>query len=120
MSDLSFGLTLTLYGMGLVFALLGLLWAFLVVVGKIDANTPISEPADERPATARAATAADPGAFDPDILAAIALAVVAHVEARRRQAAPEMRTTVPGSQIFASRWMAAGRTRQTRSWQPKR
>ena len=35
------------------------------------------------------------------------------------QAAPLVRTVWPGSQIFASRWLATGRARQTNNWQPR-
>lgn len=118
MENLSFGLTTTALGMGLVFALLILLWGMLALLGRFD-RTPVEEQEDE-PVTAPAAATAQPqatAAIDADALAAITIALLTHTVARRRQAAPEMRSTQPGSQIYASRWLAAGRTRQTRTWQ---
>ena len=56
--------------------------------------------------------------LDPDALAAIAVAV--RRATRRRAGArrrPRCAPTAPGSQLFASRWVArAGRAQQTRSW----
>jgi Na+-transporting methylmalonyl-CoA/oxaloacetate decarboxylase gamma subunit len=55
-----------------------------------------------------------------EALAAIAIAVAHHAAARRRQAAPETRSARPGSLLFASRWLASGRAKQTRGWTPRR
>jgi sodium pump decarboxylase gamma subunit len=125
MSDLSFGLTLTVIGMGLVFALLALLWGALALLGRLDAWLPLADEADAPAAPARvaaggAATVADGPDLDEDTLAAIALAVGAHAALLRMQAAPEQRATQPGSQMYASRWLAAGRTRQTRVYNRRR
>ncbi len=121
MSDLVFGLGITGVGMGLVFALLGLLWGALVVLGRLDAVLPAEE--EEEKATPEAeggAARLDAPELDPDLLAAIAIAVGQHAALLRMQAAPEQRTTQPGSQIYASRWLAAGRTRQTRVYKTRR
>jgi sodium pump decarboxylase gamma subunit len=125
MSDLSFGLTITVIGMGLVFALLALLWGALALLGRLDAWLPLADEADAPAAPARvaaggAATVADGPDLDEDTLAAIALAVGAHAALLRMQAAPEQRATQPGSQMYASRWLAAGRTRQTRVYNRRR
>ena len=53
---------------------------------------------------------------DPALLAAIMIAVRAHIRVRRKQAAPAMRSHQPGT--LPSRWVASGRTRQNRSWAP--
>lgn len=58
-----------------------------------------------------------PDALDPDLVAAMLIAVLTHKEVRRRQAAPALRSYWPGSLLHASRWVAAGRARQTRVWQ---
>jgi len=50
------------------------------------------------------------------LLAAIMIAVRAHIRVRRKQAAPAMRSHQPGT--LPSRWVASGRTRQNRSWAP--
>jgi Na+-transporting methylmalonyl-CoA/oxaloacetate decarboxylase gamma subunit len=107
MENLAFGLQLTFVGMALVFGVLLLLWAVLAVLGRLDRAPAEAAPLPET-------------TLDPALLAAVTIAVALHATSRRRQAAPEMRSTVPGSQIYASRWLAAGRTRQTRAWLPKR
>jgi Na+-transporting methylmalonyl-CoA/oxaloacetate decarboxylase gamma subunit len=122
MSDLAFGLSITGVGMGLVFSLLGLLWGALSILGRLDAWLPQEEEA-AGPAPAaqgRAARVEGGQDLDEDSLAAIALAVGIHAALLRMQAAPGQRTTLPGSQIYASRWLAAGRTRQTRVYNRRR
>jgi len=57
-----------------------------------------------------------PADLEPALVAAIGVVILRHTETRRRQAAPAMRSYWPGSLLFASRWVASGRTRQTRSW----
>jgi Na+-transporting methylmalonyl-CoA/oxaloacetate decarboxylase gamma subunit len=113
------GLELTLYGMGLVFLLLALLWGVIALVTSLD-RTPApgkaaGEPAGPAAASARV-RAADGGALEPELLAAVVIACRAHRMSRRKQAAPEMRTHKPGS--LPSRWVSTGRTRQNRSWAP--
>lgn len=123
MSDLAFGLTTTGVGMGLVFGLLALLWGALALLGRLDRWLPQEEPEAAEPAPAAAGAAvrvADAQDLDEDALAAIALAVGQHAALLRMEAAPEQRTTLPGSQIYASRWLAAGRTRQTRVYNRRR
>jgi Na+-transporting methylmalonyl-CoA/oxaloacetate decarboxylase gamma subunit len=144
MSDLMFGLQITVIGMGLVFGLLALLWALLALAARFE-----PQPAGARPVTPAAVSAleAAPGAaqlpaadaapvalaappirvrgpgadaLEPEALAAIAAAVVAHAANRRRQAAPETRSYYPGSLLFASRWVAAGRARQTGGYRRER
>lgn len=120
MENLGFGLQITLYGMGLVFALLTLLWGFLALVGRLDRVAGEEEPGGEGAAAVPAVRFKVADAFDlePEVVAAITIAVLAHTSARRRQAAPAMRKAPPGSQLYASRWLAAGRTRQTRGYVP--
>jgi glutaconyl-CoA/methylmalonyl-CoA decarboxylase subunit delta len=123
MENIPFGLNITAVGMGLVFALLLLLWLVLFLIGKLDNLSFMQEeeaPAeDEDTAGSLRVTGRHAQDLEPEVLTAIAVAIAAHVAMRRRQAAPSMRMTVPGSQIFASRWLAAGRTRQTGGWTPK-
>jgi sodium pump decarboxylase gamma subunit len=114
MNDLAFGLWLTVAGMGVVFGLLALLWAMLSIVGWLDQRK--ARQVDDVPAGG----AVEAPVISDEDLAAITVAVAAHRTARRRQAAPETRSAVPGSQLWASRWLAAGRTRQTRGWQGRR
>ena len=103
------GLKLTLYGMGLVFLLLAVLWGLIALLIRFD-----------RPQAGEASVAGavrQPAALDPALLAAIVIACRAHRMARRKQAAPEMRAHEPGS--LPSRWVGIGRTRQNRSWAPR-
>ena len=112
MDTLGAGLRLTVFGMGLVFLLLAGLAALLALLLRLD--RPPSEAAPQ-PLPAAGASAGtrleEPG---PELLAAITIAVRAHVRVRRKQAAPAMRSHQPGS--LPSRWVASGRTRQNRSW----
>jgi Na+-transporting methylmalonyl-CoA/oxaloacetate decarboxylase gamma subunit len=107
MNNLGWGLQISALGMGLVFGLLALLWGLLTLVLKFDAP----------PATAPEAAAETAPALDPAVVAAITVAVLAHGAQRRAEAAPQMRIHWPGSLLHASRWVAAGRTRQNHSWQ---
>lgn len=123
MNDLGWGLTMTVAGMGAVFALLALLMALLYGIGRLDrfAAPPPSahdHHDDLLPAVGPTPTVAITGAdgLDADALAAIAIAVITHAEVRRQQAAPAMRVYQPGSQLHASRWVGAGRAQQTRPW----
>lgn len=121
------GLELTIYGMGLVFMLLAVLWGLISLLVRLD-NPPPAVVEDTRAAPASAAAEAvpvsvaepaaaqAPVAMDPTLLAAIFIACRAHRMARRKQAAPELRTHEPGS--LPSRWVGSGRTRQNRSWAP--
>jgi len=128
MENLGWGLQMTVLGMGLVFALLALLWGLLTLVLKFD-PAPAAPPAPpgaarggEHDADAAAAAAgaqvASPtvNGMDADLVAAITVAVLTHKAVRRGEAAPAMRSYWPGSLLYASRWVASGRVRQNRSW----
>lgn len=134
MEHLGWGLEMTVLGMGLVFALLALLWLLLTLVLKLDKeDEPEAEisPQEATLEAERIAAIADDavGAQTPerptvngmpaDLVAAILVATHKHRKSMRRQAAPLVRTVWPGSQIFASRWLATGRARQTHNWQPR-
>ena len=132
MENLGWGLQMTVLGMGLVFALLALLWGLLMLVLVLDKEPKASVSALEVNAQAeRIAAVADAavGAQTPerptvngmpaDLVAAILVATMKHKLTLRRQAAPFMRSYWPGSQLFASRWVATGRARQTYNWQPR-
>ena len=134
MEHMNWGLQMTVLGMGLVFALLALLWLLLTIVLKLDKEEEPEEEISPQEATVEAeriAAIADQavGAQTPerstvngmpaDLVAAILVATHKHRKSMRRQAAPLVRTVWPGSQIFASRWLATGRARQTNNWQPR-
>ena len=131
MENLEWGLKMTVLGMGLVFALLGLLWGLLTLVLMLDKEP--EQPVSALDATAEAeriaAVAAQAvGAQVPepatvngmaaDLVAAIMVATMNHRRTLRREAAPLMRSIQPG-RLHTSRWVAAGRARQTTTWQPR-
>jgi Na+-transporting methylmalonyl-CoA/oxaloacetate decarboxylase gamma subunit len=128
MENLGWGLQMTVLGMGLVFALLALLWGLLTLVLKFDpapaeplspqAATGGAEHVAEVTAGAVGAPAAAPtvDGMDAELVAAVMAAVLAHKAVRRGEAAPVMRSYWPGSLLYASRWVASGRMRQNRSW----
>lgn len=115
MSDLAWGLSMTVAGMGLVFGLLALLWGLLSLVLRFDRPPAAAAPAAVPEAEA-APTPAPVDGLAPELVAAMTVAVLAHVAALRREAAPTARISWPGSQLFASRWVAIGRGLQNRSW----
>ncbi len=131
MDNLIWGLQTTVLGMGLVFALLALLWGLLTLVLRLDKTPaerlPNAAPAGElrSPVLAEAgvgAQADEPNpalvqGIDAELLAAILVATLTHRAVRRREAAPAMRSYWPGSLLYASRWVGAGRARQNHSWQ---
>jgi Na+-transporting methylmalonyl-CoA/oxaloacetate decarboxylase gamma subunit len=107
MDDLIWGLQMSGLGMGLVFGLLALLWGLLTIVLRLD-----------RPPMATSLPASAPMSdLDPELVAAIMVATLAHRAQQRREAAPVMRSYWPGSLLYASRWLGAGRARQNTSWQ---
>ena len=120
MSDLAWGLQMTVLGMGLVFGLLGLLWGLLTLVQRFDrAPPPVAapEPAEWLPAMFGDAFERALQGLDPQLVAAIMVATLTHRAVSRREAAPAMRSYWPGSLLYASRWVGAGRSRQNHSWQ---
>ena len=132
MENIGWGLEMTVLGMGLVFALLALLWLLLTLILKLDKDPVVEVSAQESMIEAeRVAALADQavGAQTPeratvngmpaDLVAAILVATHKHRKTMRREAAPLVRTVWPGSQIFASRWLATGRARQNNNWQPR-
>jgi len=129
MENLGWGLQMSVLGMGLVFALLALLWGLLTLVLKLD-PAPVeslspqaaTREAEHIAAVADAAVGAQVplvptvNGMDADLVAAITVAVLTHKTIRQREAAPAMRSYWPGSLLYASRWVASGRARQNRSW----
>jgi Na+-transporting methylmalonyl-CoA/oxaloacetate decarboxylase gamma subunit len=123
MDNLGFGLSVTLAGLGIVFGLLAVLWLLLSLALRLDRRGAVAaelgpdEGPSRAPAESPASIAPDGDApLDPRLVAAITVAVVRHTEALRRRAAPSMRSHLPGSLLFASHWVAAGRTRQSQPW----
>jgi sodium pump decarboxylase gamma subunit len=121
MPDFAWGLQMMVVGMGVVFGLLAVLMGVLIVIGRLDARggtaplpeapAPEATPPTPAPDTAPAVRIIADG-LDENQVAAIVVAVITHAEVRRRSAAPEARAYAPGSQLFASRWVAIGRGNQ--------
>ncbi|MGQ9480927.1 OadG family protein [Chloroflexus sp.] len=117
MNDLGFGLTITVIGMSLVFSVLALLWGILNLLTRFDRPDSVESP-EPPPAPELEVTSAS--SLSPEELAAITIAVRLYAATLRQEAAPTVRSYWPGSLLFASRWVAAGRTRQNQSWQRRR
>jgi hypothetical protein len=130
MSDLAFGLTATVVGLGIVLGVLGVLWVLLTLLSRLDRRGPDSSASSAGSVGSGGAGTTtrfplvrlegDLAGLDPRLVAAVTVAILRHEEARRLQAAPAMRSYWPGSLLFASRWVAAGRTRQGQSWHRRR
>ncbi|WP_232549393.1 OadG family transporter subunit [Propioniciclava soli] len=127
MENLGWGVMMMVVGMGVVFALLAVLMGVLMLIGRLD--RPLREPGEDAapaPAPVPSAQAAPAPAaptvrivadgLSEDDVAAIAVAVMTHAENRRRLAGPETRRHAPGSQLFASRWLAVGRAQSHSSF----
>lgn len=110
------GLNITILGMGLVFLLLALLWALLTLLLRLDRQPPQESEAGAAPGRSMARR---PVKLAPELISAITVAVFTHQAVLRKQAAPAMRSHWPGSILFASRWVAAGRHQQTQNWHPR-
>jgi len=118
---LTTGLTISLVGIGIVFGLLALLWGFVAVLMRIDAAPALPEtPSGNENMETDKATALETTVLPPELVAALTIAVVSHRTLQRRQAAPAIRSHQPGAHLHASRWVAAGRTRQNRTWPAQR
>lgn len=109
MENLLWGLQTTLLGMGLVFGLLALMWGLLTLALRLD------KPVESPPPPAVPPPPQAPG-LDGETVAAILVATLTHRAQRRREAAPAMRSYWPGSLLYASRWVGAGRARQNHGW----
>jgi sodium pump decarboxylase gamma subunit len=127
MDNLIWGLEMTVLGMGLVFGLLTLLWGLLTIVQRLDTQpaalvevptgpAAAAETAETSEAPPAVRTPASVQGMDAELVAAIVAATLAHRALRRREAAPVMRSYLPGSQLHVSRWVTTGRAMQTRHW----
>jgi glutaconyl-CoA/methylmalonyl-CoA decarboxylase subunit delta len=114
MENLGFGIWMAVLGMGIVFGLLLLLWILLEAALRFESRRPAAVAPEAPGVTIR--RVGGPTEIDPGLVAAIAVAIARHAEQGRRQAAPAMRSSWPGSLLFASRWVAAGRMRQGQPW----
>lgn len=115
MDNLLWGLQTTVLGMGLVFGLLALMWGLLTLALRLDTPAEPTPPAPA-PAPPQVLEAAVTAGLDGETVAAILVATLAHRAQRRREAAPAMRSYWPGSLLYASRWVGAGRARQNFGW----
>ncbi len=115
MDNLLWGLQTTVLGMGLVFGLLALMWGLLTLALRLD--KPLDSPAPAAtPLPPLSPEPEMPLGLDGETVAAILVATLTHRAQRRREAAPAMRSYWPGSLLYASRWVGAGRARQNFGW----
>lgn len=149
MSELGWGLQMTVAGMGTVFLLLIVLMGVLMIIGRIgapstkkieagsggstaalDAGQDTTDVTDDTPGVVQGDSEQEDAEPAPQVrvladgltddqLAAIAVAVLTHRDVRRAQAAPEQRAHQPGSHLYASRWVGIGRGQQTQRWRRK-
>ncbi|MDR1367143.1 MAG: OadG family protein [Candidatus Accumulibacter sp.] len=118
----AWGLKMTVIGMGLVFAMLGLLWVLLTIILMLDKpdeeeeEAPAASASDESDAYESASPPASAG-LPADLVSAITVAAIKHRAALQGGSAAIMPTTWPGSQ--QSNWVVAGRARQTNTWTPR-
>ena len=132
--SLRIGLELTVFGMGLVFLLLMLLWGVMVLLVKLDRAAP--RPAPSSPPSPPSPSGREAGGegtggeglgvrgegggaasdIEPDKLAAITLAVKLHQEVRRARSAQ----VAPVMRDHSRAWAEIGRARQNQSWSPRR
>lgn len=133
MADMGWGLQMMLLGMGTVFLMLIALMVVLILLGRTDKNpapaveaaTPEAELTSGLVGETAAAeedpnawmTIADASGLTPEQIAAVSVAVAVHAEVRRKQAAPVHRVHAPGSRLWASRWVAMGRSSQMHNTQ---
>jgi sodium pump decarboxylase gamma subunit len=115
MPDIGFGLWMTVAGMGTVFILLIMLWGLLWLVGWIDQRSLKKAQAVSAPVAA-AVQVESVEEFSPDEVAAITVAVLSRAQADKASLSLPPRAHEPGSHLFASRWVAAGRTFQHQLW----
>ena len=111
-----------LLGMGSVFLMLIALMVVLMLLGrpgKQPAPAAIEEAPSEpelesvEPADENAwMTIADDSGLTPEQIAAVSVAVAVHADVRRKQGAPANRVYATGSRLWASRWVAMGRSSQ--------
>jgi Na+-transporting methylmalonyl-CoA/oxaloacetate decarboxylase gamma subunit len=129
-ANLEQGALLTLAGMGLVFAVLVLLWGLITLLLRFDRGrtpkqpvqpptppAPVSKLADLEQGNAVVVERGQAGELSPEMLSAVMVAVRMHRRVRRKQAAPAMRTHQPGT--LPSRWVGAGRVGQNQNWHPR-
>jgi len=120
------GLIITVIGMGLVFAALALLWAVVAAMHRVfpPGGTPLARLRrrgnEERTASAAGAAAVIPaaGAGAEPTAAELAAVMAALALWRDEQKAEEaIGWRLPP---LLTRWLAVGRSRQVRSWSPRR
>lgn len=114
-ADLRFGLSLMVYGMGLVFLILALLWLLITMFQRIDRALRPAAP----PATAPESPTPAVSLPQPAELAAMA-AAVHRFRQEQAQLPPAPPVTTPPPRRSSERWLLAGRARQLRPYMPSR
>ncbi len=109
MSDLRFGLMLMLFGMGLVFLILAMLWGVIAIFQQIDRR--LLAKAEEKEQMAAAATTKPAADIPADLMAAILVAL----DRYRSEAKGDTHSSPAEITQGQARWVAVGRSYQLRS-----
>lgn len=112
--NIGWGLELTVVGMGIVFLMLIILMVSLMIMGALDRPAKAEEvaPVAAAPAVAQVATPA--GGMTDEKIATLAVAI--HTALRNSGNKPSLVANRSGSGLNESRWVAIGRSMQTKSW----
>jgi sodium pump decarboxylase gamma subunit len=112
-ADLQFGLMLMIFGMGLVFLILAMLWGVIAIFQKIDRRVLAKE--EEKSQMAAAAAAKPAEDIPPDLMAAILVALDRYRHESKSGASLPRRSPPPEIKPGQARWVAVGRSYQLRS-----
>jgi len=104
---------LMLYGMGLVFLILAMLWGVIAIFQQIDRRVLAKE--EEKAQRAAAAAAPPTTAIPPDLMAAILVALDRYREEGGENASAQKRYPPKEVEQGQARWVAVGRSYQLRS-----
>jgi len=104
---------LMLYGMGLVFLILAMLWGVIAIFQRIDRRMLVSE--EEKTQRETAASSPPPAAIAPDLMAAILVALERYRQEEAGKISVQKRYPPKEIQQGQARWVAVGRAYQLRS-----
>ena len=114
--DLLFGFTLMIFGMGLVFLILAMLWGVIAIFQQIDRRVLAREEEKAEQAAAAAARANASADIPPDLMAAIMVALDQYRhELKRGASTPRRRPPLAEIKQGQARGVAVGRSYQLRS-----
>lgn len=113
MSDLRFSFMLMLYGMGLVFLILAMLWGVIAIFQRIDRRMLATE--EEKAQRETAASSPPTASIAPELLAAILVALDRYRQEEAGKISTQKRYSPREIEQGQARWVAVGRAYQLRS-----